>query len=155
MMKSFKKRLKSNRWVIDSLAKLSILFSPWMRTGIIFFHQGRCGSSVVADLLGRHPKISSNGEIFNRYMKKKRLPTRFENMLRMRRALSFPDYAVVEVKYFGCQHLGLIGISINDFVDAAKQCGFRKFIILNRHNYLKQIVSSKVGLARGENGTLR
>jgi hypothetical protein len=82
-------------------------------------------------------------------MKKKRLPTGAENMLRMRRVLSFPNYAVVEFKFFGCQHLGLVGISIGDFINVAKQCGFGKFIILNRRNYLKRIVSSQVGLARG------
>lgn len=149
MLKYFNKSLFSNRWAIDSLAKISVLLSPLMRPGIFFFHQGRCGSQVVASLLSQHPKISSYQEIFQPYMQKKSLPTKPENMLRMRRVYSIPSYAVVEAKFFECQHLSLLDLSIRDFVDVVRRCGFRKFIILNRLNYLRKIVSTRIAIARG------
>jgi hypothetical protein len=150
ILKYLKKRLASNRWALDSLARMSVPFSPLMRPGVFFFHQGRCGSSVVADLLNQHPKISSHGEIFNPFFSKKRLPTKPENMLRSRRMRAFPNYSVVEAKFFECQHLSLLGLSISEFVDLIRSCGFRKFIILNRLNYLRKVVSSKIGSERNK-----
>jgi hypothetical protein len=134
---------------MDAMTKISAPFSQLMRPGVFFFHQGRCGSSVVADLLGQHPKISSYSEIFNRYFNKRRLPTKPENMLRSTRLRAFANYSVVEAKFFECQHLAVLGLSVGEFVNLVRSCGFRKFIILNRYNYLRKVISEKIGFVRG------
>ena len=78
----------------------------------------------MADLLGQHPKISSYSEIFNRYFNERRLPTRPENMLRSTRLRAFANYSVVEAKFFECQHLAVLGLSVGEFVDLVRSCGF-------------------------------
>lgn len=147
--KPLKKHLKSNRWFVDTLAKASIRLSPWFRSGVFFLHQGRCGSTVVADLLGQHPKISFYGEIFKRYHSLKDLPASPENLLRVRQLTAFPNHALVAAKFMECQHPSTLGLSLNEFVRLIKHCGFRKFIVLNRRHYLKKLVSARVAVERG------
>jgi hypothetical protein len=67
----------------------------------------------------------------------------------------FPKYAVAEAKFFECQHLSLLNLSIGEFADLLRQSGYRKFIILNRRNYLKTVVSTQIGLARGNQWHLK
>jgi len=147
-MKSFKKRLLLNRWAMNFLSKMSVLFSPWMRPGVCFYHQGRCGSTVVANLLGQHPKIFDCGEIFLPYVRKKYLPTKPENILRVWQTLAFPKFPLAAVKFFECMDLSVLGLNITEFVDVVRHCGYRKFIILNRKNYLRKIVSREMAIQR-------
>ena len=70
-------------------------------------------------------------------------------MLRATRMRAFANYSVVEAKFFECQHLAVLGLSVGEFVNLVRSCGFQKFIILNRHNYLRKVVSSKIGFERG------
>ncbi len=37
ILRSFKRRIVFGKWTIDSLAKMSVLISPWMREGVFFF----------------------------------------------------------------------------------------------------------------------
>jgi hypothetical protein len=144
-----KKSLISKQWAMCVLAKISIPFSSLMPDGILFFHIGRCGSTVVSNLLNQHPKISSHNEIFNPYYEKP-LPAKPEDMLREHRARALPNHVVVETKFMESeQDLSILGMSIKEFVGLVKSCGYRKFIILERTNYLRRIISGKIGKARG------
>jgi hypothetical protein len=147
--RSAKRYLLSSKRGIDLLAKASVPLSPWTPSGVFFFHQGRCGSTVVARLLNQHPKLSALGEIFEQPYQESQLPTKTENMLRARRAQAFPNRVIVEAKFFECQHLALLGQNISEFVDCIQRSGYKRFILLNRNNYLKKVVSGKIGRERG------
>ena len=67
-------------------------------------------------------------------------------MLRATRMRAFANYSVVEAKFFECQHLAVLGLSVGEFVNLVRSCGFQKFIILNRHNYLRKVVPQKSDL---------
>lgn len=52
----------------------------------------------------------------------------------------------IEIKPY---HLDIVGWEVNDFLDMLKSLGFDRFIILQRSNYLRKIVSSRVAQERG------
>ncbi len=139
----------NNGFAIDSAANISRLYSSWMPGGIFLFHQGRCGSTILADLLGQHPKIRSNGEIFNPFHGDKKLPTTPKNMLMGRRAIALKSYTLVEAKFFECQHLAIFNSDIEEFVGILRESGFDKFIILSRKNFLRKLLSILVAKKRG------
>ena len=123
-------RIFKYRPIRSIASRLICPFSPLTPDGIFFFHQGRCGSTILANLLGQHPGICSYGEIFEHYMKDRRLPAAPTTMLRERRVRSFRRRALVEAKFFECQHLSLMGLSIEQFAELAKNAGFKKYIVL-------------------------
>jgi hypothetical protein len=131
------------------MAALARPLAPFLAEGVFFFHQGRCGSTVLAHLLDQHPRLTAFGEIFETPYQRRRLPASAAAMLRARRAQALPGQAIVEAKFFECQHLSLLGLSLEAFVDLLRDCGYRRFIVLDRKNYLKKIVSSRMAMARG------
>jgi len=132
-----------------TLAALSRPLAPWLDEGVFVFHQGRCGSTVLAHLLDRHPRLTAFGEIFETPYQRRRLPAPAAAMLRARRTQALPGRAVVEAKFFECQHLSLLGLRIEAFVELLRACGYRRFVVLDRKNYLQKILSSRLALARG------
>jgi hypothetical protein len=131
------------------LAGLGRPLAPWLPEGIFMFHQGRCGSTVLARLLDGHPRLTAFGEIFETPYQNGRLPAPAGTMLRAKRVQAFPGRAVVEAKFLECQHLSLLGLGVEDFVGLVRASGYRRFIVLERRNYLKKIVSSGLAVARG------
>jgi hypothetical protein len=121
-----------------------------MREGIMIYHVGRCGSTVLTKLLNQNPKLMSFGEVFLKSHRQGRLVDMPDNILRLQRVSAFPKRAIVEVKFLERQHLSVIGQSVREFVDCAYENGFRKSIILNRENYLRIILSRAIAVARGD-----
>jgi hypothetical protein len=134
---------------VRTLSALSRPLGPWLREGVFMFHQGRCGSTVLSQLIDQHPRLAAFGEIFETPYQRRRLPASGAAMLRARRAQAFPGRAVVEAKFFECQHLALIGCDIRGFVELLRRAGYRRFIVLDRKNYLKKLVSARLAVARG------
>jgi hypothetical protein len=52
----------------------------------------------------------------------------------------------MEIKFF---HLDHNGIPLGEFLEYLKTTGFTKFIVLERKNYLRKLVSSMTGLRKG------
>ena len=118
---------------------------------IAMFHMGRCGSSVLGDLLYQHSRIQWNGEIYCPYIcdwrtqttQNPTIPTLTPDplMLLKRKMLAAGS------KNFGCEikfhHLIEGRLNIQDFIDILNKNGFF-YIILKRDNFLRSIVSHTV-----------
>ena len=146
---SAKKYLLRNRQVLGLLNAIAVPLSSRVPGGIFLFHHGRCGSTVLSSLLNQHPNLTALGEIFNWTVAGYELPASPDDMLRTSRTLAFPSRALVEAKFFEHQHLSLLRQTIDEFVDTLKRCGYSEFIVLNRRNYLRSLVSEKIAKARG------
>lgn len=126
---------------------------------IAMLHAGRCGSSVVADLLNQRPDFRWAGELFEsmpsyyyRLNSERRAKERIaDSMFRTGTA-----YFGFDSKYLPEQHLRpeLANKSIEDYVGLLRELGFAHFILLGRRNHLRRAVSLMVGTKTGQWNTL-
>jgi len=149
-----KDRLRELGWRLHRSAVFGHLLAPLTPRGILFFHHGRCGSTVVARLFNQHPRLRTFGEIFDEAFRRQVLPAPAINMLRACRTVAMPARAVAEVKFFECQHLATFPYTIPEFLDQARRAGYDRYIVLDRRNYLHKVVSAAVASARGGIGKL-
>ena len=130
-----------------------------LRPGAVaMFHIGRCGSTVLADLLRQNKKIFWDGEIYQahcNWLESKgiilspnslRGQSPFELLQRHMR-FSGARYYGFEIKFY---NLRCYGIGTQVFVDKIEKLGIDRFILLERRNYLRKIVSSVVAEKTGE-----
>jgi hypothetical protein len=113
------------------------------------FHVGRCGSTVVAEMLGRHPSITWDGEVFE---PKVRASIGYEDVppeefLLDRIAASSPVYGF-EIKYLPSHHQRLLRLDLNGLLNLADAVGVNHYVTLHRHNYLRRVVSGVIGRER-------
>lgn len=117
---------------------------------IAMFHAGRCGSSVLNDLLDQRADFHWRHEPFENM-----LPA-YYRMASKNRAYHVIGNSMykVNVPHFGCdikylpeQHLRpeLANKSPVEFVELLDNLGFNRFILLDRKNYLRQAVSTVIG----------
>jgi len=115
------------------------------------FHTGRSGSSVVADLLARHPDIYWDGELFNYDLLAWRKRQRPRLMEARKKIGSRINYA--NVPFYGFEivstQLGAGLIDTREFVSMLDGFGIRHFVVLTRRNILRKIVSNLVARERG------
>jgi hypothetical protein len=158
----YKKRFR--RAVIEMLGSKSIvsLLNPvlskinggYRKKNIIMFHSGRCGSTVIGSMLNQDDHIYWPGEIFNRFS---------SGYAPMEWAMYDP-ISLVKLKmyqtrssYFGFEikdiHLKMLnskaGVSAESLVGELMDIGFEYAIILERKNYIKQMVSAIMGSKMG------
>lgn len=122
---------------------------------IAMFHIGRCGSTVVGNMLNSHPDIAWGGELFEEIMAVDR---RLENASDVKNIISNNCYSNIkkyygfETKYMPQTHLSAdcINMSLKSYIDLLCELTFTKFIVLHRRNYLRRAVSGEVGRKRGE-----
>lgn len=141
--RSLRKLLRSLRgWMLGPV------FSRYRRGNVAMFHIGRCGSSVVGNLLDQHPKIYWDGEIYHRFLKSPpkesgsgtyRKPIDPLEYVRKRMTLAGERFYGCEVKFY---HLDLLDSELAEYVKELENLGFGHFIILERKNYLRKVVSS-------------
>ena len=116
------------------------------------FHHGRCGSSVLGDLLDQHSALRWDGEVFNfrrSFWTDQATATDRADPLgvlerRLRKSRK-PTYGF-ECKFY---HAQLIGFSLEALVPALERLGFTRFVVLDRRNTLRKVVSSLVASRRG------
>lgn len=119
---------------------------------VAMFHHGRCGSSVLGDLLDQHPAIRWDGEVFNFkrsfWTERASAADRADplGVLAARLAKSRKPVYGFECKYY---HARLIGFSLEALVPALEALGFTRFVVLDRRNTLRKVVSSLVATKRG------
>ena len=117
---------------------------------IAMLHAGRCGSSVLADLLGQHPGFRWVGEPFEAM-----LPA-YYRMDPERRAehvignsLYFRDcrYYGFDSKYLPEQHLhrDLGNKTPAAYIELLARLGFSHYILLDRRNHLRRAISVAIG----------
>jgi len=118
----------------------------------VMFHIGRCGSTVLADLLQQNRRICWDGEFYQDYcnlLESKGIALtpnslRGESpfaLLRQHMRFSGARYYGFEIKFY---NLRCYGVKLPVFVDEIEKFGVDHFILLERRNYLRKIVSSVV-----------
>ena len=118
---------------------------PMAPIGVVNWHIGRCGSSVLGSLLAQHPEITYSNEIFSPYMPRRRggrtLPPLEEVVERARDGLQ-TRFHLFEVKHLQEQNLGLYpGLSRSDWVSRFASLGCQHHLVMRRRNGLRRMVS--------------
>lgn len=119
------------------------------------FHSGRCGSTVLGDMLNQHPDIFWASEIFNDMPKgfKWYLPNRLrtKNFIEKGMYAQSKKYYGFEIKYLPEQHLrsDCINLSLLSLVDLLRKMG-TDFIVLLRKNYLRRALSVEIARTTNE-----
>lgn len=119
---------------------------------VAMFHHGRCGSSVLGDLLDQHARIRWDGEVFNFkrsfWVERASDADRADPLGVLRRRLA---RARKPIYGFECKlyHARLIGIPLEELVPKLEALGFTRFVVLDRRNTLRKVVSSLVATRRG------
>lgn len=121
--------------------------------GVIMWHQGRCGSTVLGELLNQHPDVRWPGEIFHRYQRANTARPQFARDLRYARMRAGRRVAGVELKGLSGQQLAVLGVDLDGFIDVAQANGFTACVFLTRRNTLRRIVSVQI-MASGLRSTL-
>lgn len=115
-------------------------------------HVGRCGSTVVANLLDAHPSIHWDREIFEPWRRARLdIPegTTAADVIRLRYEVT-PLLYGFETKYLQAHHVGALGITTQDYLELLADLGFKRFVTLHRRNYLRRVVSGAVARQTGE-----
>ncbi len=128
------------------------ILNPLRPGNIVMFHIGRCGSTVLASLLDQHNNVMWASEfyvpIFRDWERRNGgkeiagdMPADAIVLLKehMRKALH--RYYGFEIKPF---HLRLIGYHMDSFINHLEEMEFSHYIILDRRNRLKKIISSVI-----------
>jgi hypothetical protein len=122
---------------------------PAPHTTIAMLHVGRCGSTVVAEMLGRHPAISWDGEVFEDKVRSK---IGFEDVpprqFLLNRIADTPETYGFEIKYLPSHHQRILGLDLGGLIDLTDSVGVNHYVTLHRHNYLRRVVSGVIGRER-------
>lgn len=125
-----------------------LLNSHYRKKKLVMLHHGRCGSSVLGNLLNQHPKIYWAGEIFEAYMKgsKRSQPNFVEQTLKNSSNMRTSELYGFETKYLAEQHLseGCINMTLKAYIAQLRDLGYEHFILLHRSNYLRRAISAEI-----------
>ena len=105
------------------------------------FHRGRSGSTVLGGMLDQHPHVYWDREVFNRSLRR---PSSLDDPFRFlarRMARAGSSYYGFEMKPI---HLKTLHIVIDDFLRALEELRFTHFIVLERRNYLRRLLSGMI-----------
>jgi hypothetical protein len=124
---------------------------PCRKGNLVMFHTGRSGSSVIADLLGRHPAIHWDGELFSYHLSVWRARPR-DRLIEAQRMIKH-RINFFNVPYYGFEvltsHLIAGNIEKSRFMEALDTIGIDHYVLLTRRNILRKIVSNLVARQRG------
>ncbi len=120
----------------------------------MMFHMGRCGSSVLADLLNQHSKIYWDGEIYFPYIREWRAQKQTAshdssvNIKPEALKLLKNEMSMAGSNFYGCEvkfhHIKEANLSIPNYIEYISHLNFNNFIILIRRNFLRSIISNRV-----------
>ena len=101
--------------------------------GVVNWHLGRCGSSVLGSLLAQHPDVDYGNEIFSPYMPRRRgdrvLPA-IDQVVVNFRSCSQRDFYLFEVKHLPAQNLGLYpSLNVADWLQKFRELGCQNHIL--------------------------
>ena len=114
-------------------------------TGVVTWHQGRCGSSVLGSLLNQHSKIQAQNEIFSRYMPRRwgdRQVPSMRQVLDQTLAKRCKPVLNIEIKSLQAQNRSLYcDCQLIDWLDLMLSLGFHRQVVLHRRHGLRRLVS--------------
>lgn len=112
--------------------------------GVVIWHIGRCGSTLLGSTLNQNSEIQWENEIFVPLLWRKRagepIPSMPEALAEVAARRTRP-LQVVEVKFLVDQHPSIFGISLEEMLETFLSRGFSRFVILKRENHLRRMVS--------------
>ena len=123
-------------------------------------HNGRCGSTVVGDLLAQNPNMHWASELYTPLFAKwqKEHPNRFpllEQKAIVEKPIEILKNSISETTkpYYGFEikpfHFSLINSSAKEFLNQSFLLNFTYFIIIRRKNWFRSIVSAKISAKTG------
>ena len=113
--------------------------------GLVTWHQGRCGSSVLGSLLNQHSQIQAFNEVFSKYMPRRRgdqpIPP-MADVLNSSIEACIKSVLNVEIKYLSAQNLALYPTAaLGDWFTELSGHGLRRHLLIHRRNGLRRLVS--------------
>jgi len=125
----------------------------------VMFHVGRSGSRVLGDLFHQHPQVYWDGEVYERlFHDLERIlgrqaragdvtidPTAHLQGRRVH-ACSRESLYGFEVEFF---HLEILQLELVDFLHRLDALGFERFVVLERTNTLRKVISSLIAHKTG------
>jgi hypothetical protein len=117
--------------------------SQFRKTNVAMFHIGRSGSTVLTDMLNQHREVSWQCEIYDKPIRQAHegnypVAPQAREILQLYQWKAGHLLSGIEVKPF---HLRELGVSLPDYVEMLRQFKYTHYIVLERHNYLRTIVS--------------
>ena len=130
------------QWVAAGARRVA----PNLRRNVVMLHGGRCGSTVLVDLLAQHFEVDWDGEIFTdgNIMPPDENPIAF---LLQRVGDSQSSMYGIEIK---SRQDAILDIDLGFLFDLLVQLDFRHIIYLRRRNLLRRLVSSDIAMATGQ-----
>ena len=148
-----KKAIKNNPFIYDISCKIrNSLSKALVKKKVIMFHFGRSGSTVLGNMLDKHPNIRWAGEIFSESglenAPKEISPSQW---IKKHRYNTLKSVFGLETKYLSFQQLGNspINLSIEEYLELVESLGFHHFIMLNRRNILRTLISTQIAFQNG------
>jgi hypothetical protein len=129
--------------------------SRWRAGGVAMIHTGRCGSTVLSDLLDQHPDIYWDGETYGRVI----AGIKRDGLDRSEVSFDPAEYVAERLKrsgrrWFGYDlkfsHVTEFGHDVERYIEEIAELGVNHLISLRRTNYLRQVISGKNGGRRGQ-----
>ena len=144
-----------NRFVYNVKALAYWPFSLMRNTNICMWHTGRCGSTVIADLIKQDGRIDWAEEILESFSKmpppeileKGDFRHQIFHRINKRQKLAALRPFGFEMKIW---HYKRFNLDFDEAYEIIKRIGFSKHIILERKNYLRVGVSAKVAATTGQ-----
>jgi hypothetical protein len=135
--------------VISSCGKLlsGWVLSRWRPSNVASFHLGRSGSRLLGDLLKQHPRVIWEGELFS--------PGRLDGIAARWPVLTRDRMSILKLRMqmagrrcYGFEtqptQVEYMKMSLPEYVERLERIGFSHFVILERKNHLRRIVSMMV-----------
>jgi len=132
--------------LVDAVRRLFVPGAPAERVAML--HTGRCGSTVLGQLLASHGEVYWASEVFESHMAGREpvVDPRAVIEASLARARGYRIYGF-ETKYLSIQHLSrrCVDLDLERYLEMLGALGFSSFVILERRNLLRRAVSAEVG----------
>ena len=128
-------------------------FSADKRPGVVLMlHVGRCGSTVLANLLAQDPDIHWDAKLHRkaRDLYGERLKQmNHKDWLAQQFSISGDRYYGFEFKILQDQYPDMAGLTLAEFLEQCREIGVTHYILLVRRNTLRHVISHYASRNRG------
>jgi hypothetical protein len=133
------------------LGKFKFLRNKATRKGnVAILHHGRCGSTVLGNLLDQNKQMLNKSEIFHHQEFKNPSRAEIKEYIELKMSFDNTPYFLFETKFLSSQHLSaeFINYNLEDYITMLKELGFDQFIVIKRKNYFLRSISAELGRKR-------
>ncbi len=128
------------------LYKVRALVNKFIRKeSVAIFTIGRCGSTVLQNMLGQHSDMVCDGEIFDDTSFYKDCGVSLTQFMQTYMHQKISRFYSISTKYLPAQLSETTGLDLGQHIALLRENNFGKFIIVHRKNYLRYLISIHVG----------